>query len=153
TNLMSCSTLSSALLSATLERSLYLAWLAFLWSMVVPGLWSAKDWFRLHHNTSLRVYSLGSFLSIVVFTCSMLSSVQNRAAHMEMSKSLVPNPLLLVAWVLKVLRSVPCFCSAGRGIKYPFQGFLSWSRLSGDGNLLRQILWFIHKTWLVGQTR
>jgi hypothetical protein len=80
-NLMSCSRSASALLGISLERSLYLAWLTFFWSTVVPSLWFAKDWFRLHHNTSLRVYSLGSFLSLTVFICSMLSSMQNRVVY------------------------------------------------------------------------
>jgi hypothetical protein len=76
TTIMSCSVRVSGLVGTLLERMLYVAWTTFFCSMVVSTLWFAKDWFKLHEDGSLHDYRLGAFLSVVIFICAMLSSLQ-----------------------------------------------------------------------------
>ncbi|KAI1379675.1 hypothetical protein F4677DRAFT_407214 [Hypoxylon crocopeplum] len=67
---LSCLRFVHTLIGSRLEQVLYLAWTMSGKAMMVISLWQIQDWFRLHNDVSLRVYSLGTFLAIVVFLCA-----------------------------------------------------------------------------------
>jgi hypothetical protein len=75
---LSCSRWS-AFFETYLERALSFIWLIFFYVMVVSSLWSAKDWFGLHENASLRAYRLGAVLSVISFSCAVWSSLQTKS--------------------------------------------------------------------------